>query len=180
MKRQDRTIRKAGGGSSLAERRELMKKQRSLSLLKQRMGEPASMQDDGLEVADHGEGVAGMNKAVAAIAKERKSKNKLSGEELEKWKANRKRVQEIRERQADAGYYTVLVFDSSGQCTAFLDELVKRAMIPRGGDLFIDGRILAHSMGITLPAPEYEMTTSVALSKGAAKTMAKIPKGYSA
>lgn len=143
-----------------------------------RMGEPAPLKDDDEPVVDIGEGIDGLNAAVAGIDQERKSRNKLSGEELEKWKANRERVGQIRQRQADASYYTVLVFDDAGQCTAFLNALVAKAMIPRGGDLFIDGRILAQSMGIELPAPAYPMTVSVALSKGRTKEMAKIPKGY--
>ena len=156
----------------------MQKKRQDLKMRQRRLGDPALLQDDGDPPAEIGEGIAGLNAAVDGITKGRKSKNKLSGEELDKWKANRERVRQIRERQADAGYYTVLVFDTSGQCSAFLDALVKKAMIPQGGDLFIDGRILAQSMGIELPAPEYEMTTSVALSKGRTKDMAKIPKGY--
>lgn len=163
---------------SLAERRERQLKAQELQMRKRQMGDPEPLRDDGQPVDQLGEGVAGLNAAVDGITKQRKSKNKLSGEELEKWKANRERVRQIRERQADAGYYTVLVFDDSGQCSAFIDALVARHLIPRGGDLFIDGRLLAQSMGIELPPPAYEMTTSVALSKGKTREMAKIPKGY--
>lgn len=162
--------------AKMAEQAERMKRSKELQLRRTKLGALQRLEDDS-EPAPEAEGVKGLNKAVEALGKERKSKNKLSGEELEKWKRNRERVRQIRQRQADAGYYTVICFDTAGQCQAWIDYLVRQKLIPSGGDLFVDGRILAESMGCKLPAPEYEMTTSVALAQGETKTMPKIPKG---
>ena len=170
----------AGGASKMADLRGKMKARMELTARTKRLGTPDPLDDTGDEpfASDPPATLGEINGAIKAIDKAKpKPKNKLSGEELEKWKANRARVKEIRERQADAEYYTVLVFDTRGQCQAFVDALIARMAIPRHGDLFIDGRHLASHLGIDLPAPEYGMTTSVALSQGRTKTMQKVPKG---
>lgn len=159
----------------MAEQRERMRRARELQLLRLKLGQPTRLRDAD-EVAPEAKGVAALNAEVDALGKKRK-RNKLSGDELEKWRRNRERVREIRERQADAGYYAVVCFDTSGQCQAWIDFLLKEKLIPPGGDLFLDGRILAERMGCKVPPPEYEMTTSVTLARGETKTMPKIPKG---
>lgn len=184
LRRPERPV-KAGGLSSADAARERMKQSRErmqarneLRRRERRLGELDSLApgEDDVETV---EGMDGLNAAVAKVDKA-KRKNKLSGEELEKWQKNRARVKEIRERQADASYYCVLVFDTGGQCNAFINNLMARHVVGRDGDMFLDGRHVAEVFGIPLPPPEYTMTTSVALSKGKAKEMAKVPKGFKA
>jgi len=160
----------------MADRRERQQAQMALRARKKRLGGLAKLDVDDADEVTPATTFAEADAAIGKLAK-KKSTNKLSGEELEKWKKNRARVKEIRERQADVGYYTVLVFDTRGQCQAFVDWLVAKHIIGRDGDLFIDGRHVAEALGVKLPPPEYEMTTSVALSQGETKAMLKIPKG---
>lgn len=164
---------------NLAERRERMLASRALRLKKQKLGDPAPLRDDATAPVAEVEGVVGLNGAIAGIEAERKKKNKLDGAELDKWQKNRKRVREIRIRQADGGNcYFVVVCDTGGQTTALLEFMKSKHMIDRQGDLFVDGRLLAEAIGCKLPQPEYQMTTSVTLARGETKAMAKIPKGY--
>lgn len=181
-KPEPRQLKRSGGMIDLAAKREKMLARMQLQTRTRQLGSLKTLDDSEDEplLDNPPEGlVAGINAAVDAIGAKKRG-NKLSGEELEKWKANRARVKEIRERQADAEYYTCLVFDSRGQCQAFVDELAKRFVIGRDGDLFLDGRHLAAAMGIELPPPEYAMTTSVTLSQGRTKGMKKVPKGVGA
>ena len=188
MKRSDRAIKGSSSSNRMAEMRERAKARMAFKGRDKRLGELAVFDGDGDDdplLDEPATGVDGVNDAIRAIAdaqapKKGKSKNKLSGAELEKWKNNRARVQEIRERQADAGHYVVLCFPSGGVCQAFVDHLQRNYIVGREGDMFLDGRHVAAVFGIPLPGPEYAMTTSVALSKGETKRMKKVPKGYAA
>lgn len=171
-----RTGQDGGPANRLAEEREKMKARMALEARRRRLGTSRHLDDGDADPPEEVEGVAGLNEAIAGIGKKRKG-NRLSGEELEKWKAARARVKEIQLRQADAGYYCVLVFDTRGQCQAFIDHLTRNFIVGREGDLFLDGRYVAEGLGIPLPSPEYTMTTKVALAAGEMQKMPKVPKG---
>ena len=69
-------------------------------------------------------------------------------------KAAQKSVRSLNEK-TDAGYYTVLVFDTGRQCDAFLKGLENK--IPMEGALFLDGRYLADLLDIEIPEAEYKL-----------------------
>ena len=79
---------------------------------------------------------------------------------------------------AEDAVHVTAVFDTGGQATHFVQHLMKNCVIPRGGDLFLDGRHLAAAMGIELPPPEYGMIPTAVSARTKSKAMAKIPKGY--
>jgi len=58
---------------------------------------------------------------------------------------------------SDAKFFTVLVFDTGKQCTAFIDALKVKCHLSMEGDLFLDGRHIADALGIELPPPEYQL-----------------------
>ena len=65
-------------------------------------------------------------------------------------KGFRERMREEADRFKGAtasDFYTCVVFDDGEQCTAFLKALG----LDKGGDLFVDGRVLADKLGIELP-----------------------------
>jgi hypothetical protein len=61
-------------------------------------------------------------------------------------------------KMMDAGYYCVVVFDTVGQCDAFIEALKLKIDMSKLGDLFLDGRDLADAFGIAIPEPEYKLT----------------------
>ena len=114
--------------------RDRLKAQSDLRKRVKRLGAPAIFEaNDERQNQEPDTSIDGLNSAIASLIDPadqepiKKGKgNRLSGKELADWQAARARVKQIRQRQADAGYYVVFVFDSMEQAQAFCGHMMSK------------------------------------------------------